>query len=49
MIPQLIGLGVARLVCFFRGHKRGKRIGNTAIVQCPRCGAEWVRMSKVKE
>jgi predicted RNA-binding Zn-ribbon protein involved in translation (DUF1610 family) len=39
-----------RIVCFFKGHKRGKRIGfsfghqpvstNFRHFQCPRCGRE---------
>lgn len=38
---------IAKLICFFKGHKRGKRVSIIGI-RCPRCGAEWVREQKVK-
>lgn len=48
-------MNLARIICYFKGHARGKfqyqgvavegRILKT--YQCPRCKAEWVR--KVKE
>lgn len=42
-----------KLICFFKGHKRGKRI-NAEIVgsesyvcyQCPRCKAKWAKKGK---
>ena len=33
---------IAKLLCLFRGHKRGKRV-SPEMVRCPRCGAEWKR------
>ena len=48
---QLIG----RLVCYFKGHKRGKRLTSNSslnrldhhIYRCPRCGAQWTRKRKI--
>lgn len=51
---------IARLICRFRGHKRGKRIGTAvkpdgsphyaeyALMQCPRCEAKWNRKIQAK-
>jgi hypothetical protein len=46
------------LICKFRGHRRGKRVGErvagnlTTVVAiqyaCPRCGAQWERKVRVK-
>lgn len=47
---------IARLICFFKGHKRGKRLTasmatttSTSPVntyECPRCRATWTRKAK---
>lgn len=48
---------ISKLICWFKGHKRGKRVGEaTDIVTgmrngmhnfyCPRCNARWVRKVK---
>lgn len=45
---------IARLICLFKGHKRGKRltmVGFTSTVplnhfRCPRCKATWTRKVK---
>lgn len=44
---------ISRLICWFKGHKRGKRVafaGDTADMgkrfQCPRCKATWFRKVK---
>lgn len=34
---------LAKLICFFKGHKRGKRVeslsnGTVKVFECPRCG-----------
>lgn len=34
---------ISKLICFFRGHKRGKRVdsqdnGKLKVFACPRCG-----------
>lgn len=42
---------IARLLCRFLGHRRGKRTGVSSTLgvqmRCPRCAAVWNR--KVKE
>lgn len=43
---------INRLVCLFKGHRRGKRTGNSAAAagflefRCPRCGSTWQRKEK---
>jgi hypothetical protein len=49
-----------KLICRFKGHKRGKRVmsradaiahgddGKTISLYCPRCGAQWTRKAKAK-
>lgn len=39
---------IARLLCKFLGHKRGKRVPDTDDVRCPRCSATWPRPRKAK-
>lgn len=43
---------IARLICWWKGHKRGKRVVYTVggpesdgerEYECPRCGATWIR------
>ena len=39
---------IAKLICWWRGHKRGKRTAGTGVLgthefRCPRCGALWYR------
>ena len=42
-----------KLICMFRGHKRGKRINpkeqeGFGEYRCPRCSDTWSRKVKVK-
>ena len=40
---------IARIVCYFRGHLRGKFVrqdGNQRVTACPRCGKETARTVK---
>ena len=45
---------IGKLICFFKGHKRGRRIGTVTNptgpdfidYQCPRCLATWTRKVK---
>lgn len=45
---------IAKIKCWFLGHKRGKRVpfvdstGTVNVVwyQCPRCAARWCRKGK---
>jgi transcription elongation factor Elf1 len=45
---------IARLKCFFWGHKRGKRLTMVTTTstmpmnhfRCPRCGSQWTRKAK---
>lgn len=49
---------IAKLICYFRGHKRGKRVAlenvrnpvavnaPTVVYECPRCTAQWARKAK---
>lgn len=44
---------ISKIVCFFKGHKRGKRVGEATDITngkknfyCPRCGARWSRKAK---
>ena len=44
---------IGSIICFFRGHRRGKRVGlATDIVTgkinfyCPRCGKRWTRKAR---
>jgi hypothetical protein len=46
---------IARLICWWAGHRRGKRVGITATgtrggvyaeFRCPRCNATWSRKEK---
>ena len=48
---------IGTLICWLRGHKRGKRITyrdgmpstDKHYFECPRCGAQWKRKVKVKQ
>ncbi|HEX8106738.1 MAG TPA: hypothetical protein VF516_03370 [Kofleriaceae bacterium] len=45
---------IGRLICLFKGHKRGKRVSEAtsnggamfADFRCPRCKATWTRKAK---
>jgi hypothetical protein len=45
---------IAKLICYFKGHKRGVRIENVGVTstvhmnhyRCPRCQATWMRKAK---
>lgn len=39
---------IAKLICRFLGHRRGKRISPTH-VKCPRCGRESPREKREKK
>jgi transposase-like protein len=46
-------MNFGKLICFFGGHKRGKRINpreqeGFAEYRCPRCAATWTRKVKAK-
>ena len=47
-----------KLVCYFKGHKRGRRVSTVeghepetehefVTFACPRCGAQWTRVVKI--
>lgn len=38
---------IARLVCWLKGHKRGKRVSETHVA-CPRCNTPWERKKQAK-
>lgn len=45
---------ISKVICFFKGHKRGKRVGVVGLssttplnhFQCPQCNATWTRKAK---
>ena len=45
---------IAKIICWWKGHKRGRRIGGAsgtdgrpfADFECPRCGSRWTRKER---
>lgn len=37
---------LGRLICWRKGHRRGRSVKGTELLKCPRCEAVWTRKKR---